>query len=85
MKTTERELDFKLTTDTPYLALMGELLGVCGEDFGENQPRYNGTALYLKFMGKYKIPVRNDIQSKKISHRILQCLMSNFNDQKPQF
>ena len=48
MKTTERELDFELTTDTPYLALTGELWGICGEDFGENRPRYNGTALYIQ-------------------------------------
>ena len=33
--------------DTPYLALTGELWGVFCEDFGENWPRYNGTALYV--------------------------------------
>ena len=32
------------TKDTPYLALTGEL---CGEDLGENWPRYIGTALYI--------------------------------------
>ena len=33
------------TEDTPYLALTGELRGVFCENFGENWPRYNGTAL----------------------------------------
>ena len=36
-----------LTKDTPYLALMGELLGVYGEHFFlENWLCYNGTKLY---------------------------------------
>ena len=39
--------DFKLTTNTPYLALTGELWGVYREDLGENWPRYNDTALYI--------------------------------------
>ena len=30
------ESDIRLTTDTPYLALTGELWGVYCEDFGEN-------------------------------------------------
>ena len=38
---------FAHTKDTPHLALTGELWDVFCEDFGENQPRYNGTALYL--------------------------------------
>ena len=38
--------DFKLTTDTPYLALAGELWGVYHKDLGENEPRYNDSALY---------------------------------------
>ena len=46
MTAAESESDF--TTDTLYLALMGELWVVFCEDFGENWPRYNGTALYLK-------------------------------------
>ena len=33
-----------------YLALMGELWGVCCEEIGENWPRYNGTALYMKLL-----------------------------------
>ena len=41
----ERELDIRITADTPYLALTGELWGVYCEDVGENRPRYNGTAL----------------------------------------
>ena len=40
------EADIRITTDTPYLALTGEPWGVSCEDFGENWPRYNGTALY---------------------------------------
>ena len=42
----ELKSDLKLTTDTHYLALMGELWGVYCKDFGENWPCYNGTALY---------------------------------------
>ena len=42
----ECELDFRITTDTPYLALTGKLWSVYCEDLGENWPRYNGTALY---------------------------------------
>ena len=41
----ESESDIRITTDTPNLAFTGELLGVCCEDFGENWPHYNGTAL----------------------------------------
>ena len=46
MTATEHESDFKPTTDTPYLALRGELWGVCCEDIVENWPRYNGTPVY---------------------------------------
>ena len=42
----EHESDLKLTRDTPYLALMGELWGVSSDDIGENWLHYNGTALY---------------------------------------
>ena len=45
MTAAERKSDFKLTTDTPYLALTGDLWGVYYENFEENWPRYNGTAL----------------------------------------
>ena len=44
---TESESDFRITTDTPYLALTDELWGVYCEDIGENWPCYNGTALYF--------------------------------------
>ena len=47
MTATERKSDFKLITDTPYLALTDELWGVNYENVEENWPRYNGTALYL--------------------------------------
>ena len=43
---TELELDFKLTTNTSYLVLTGELSGVYYENFEKNLPRHNGTALY---------------------------------------
>ena len=45
MTATECESDFKLTTDTPYLALTGELWGVYYENFEEKWPPY--TILYL--------------------------------------
>ena len=38
--------DFNLTTDTPYLALMGEIWDVYCEAFGDNWPCYNDTKLY---------------------------------------
>ena len=46
MTATEHKSDIKLTADTPYLTLTGELWGVCHENFEENWPHYNGTALY---------------------------------------
>ena len=46
MTATECKSDFKLTTDTPYLTLTGELWGVYYENFEENPPRNNCTALY---------------------------------------
>ena len=46
MTSAEHESDLKLTTDTPYLTLTGELWGVCCEEIGENWLHYNGTALY---------------------------------------
>ena len=50
MTAPERKSDFKLTTDTPYLSIMGKLWGVYYEDFEENWPCYNGTALYMYFL-----------------------------------
>ena len=47
MTATECESDFKLTTDTPYLALIGELWRVNYVNCLEHLPRYNNTALYL--------------------------------------
>ena len=43
----ESESDIRITTETPYLTLTGELWGVYCEDLGENLPLYNGTALYM--------------------------------------
>ena len=50
MTAAERKSDFKITTDTPYLALTDELSRVYCEDLGENWPRYNGTVLYVYSM-----------------------------------
>ena len=41
----EIESDIRIITDTPYLALTGELWGVYHEDLGKT--RYKRTALYL--------------------------------------
>ena len=46
MAAAEHKQNFKLTIDTPYLALTGELWGVSYENFEENWPRLNSTALY---------------------------------------
>ena len=46
MTATEHKSYFKVTTNTPYLALTGELWGVYYDNFKENWPRYNGTTLY---------------------------------------
>ena len=45
---TECKSYFNLTTDTPYLALLGELWDVYFEDLGENWLCFNGTALYVE-------------------------------------
>ena len=47
MTVAEQRSDLKLTTGTPYLALTGELWGVCCKVDGENWLRYNGTVLYI--------------------------------------
>ena len=47
MKAAELNSDFKLTTGTPYLTLMGELWGVYCEDLEENWLYYTGTTLYI--------------------------------------
>ena len=46
MTATGCKSDFKLTTDTPYLAFMAELWGVFYENFEENWLHYKSTALY---------------------------------------
>ena len=43
----EREPDFTLTTNTPYLAHKGELWGAYCEYFGQNWPPHNSTALHV--------------------------------------
>ena len=49
MTTVEHKWDFKLTKDTPYLTFMGNLWGVCCDDFGEDWSLYNGTTLYFEY------------------------------------
>ena len=46
MPVAESDSDIRITTDTPYLALTGDLWGVYFEELGGNGPRFNGTALY---------------------------------------
>ena len=45
MTVAESESDIRITTDTLYLALTGKLWCLLWE-IGENEPRFNGTALY---------------------------------------
>ena len=48
MAAAEHELNFELTNDTPYLALLVEIWCVCCEKFRENWLYYNdGMPLYL--------------------------------------
>ena len=47
MTEAERKSYFELKTDTPYLALTGELWGVSYENFKEDWPRHDGTALHI--------------------------------------
>ena len=49
----EDESECVFTICTPYLAFMGELSGVYCDEFGENWPRYNGTALYHEKLSTY--------------------------------
>ena len=44
----EYQSDAGTTKDIPYLALARELWGVFCEYLWSNQPRYNGTVLYLR-------------------------------------
>ena len=57
----ESESDFKITPDTPYLALTRELWGIFGEDFEEKWLRYNGTALYMYIRDMWRVTFHNDI------------------------
>ena len=50
MIASERKPGFNIIIDTPYLTLAGELWSDYYEDFEENWPRYNGTALYIVIM-----------------------------------
>ena len=43
----ETKSDIRITTDTSFLALTGELCGVYWEEFEESWSRYNTTTLHL--------------------------------------
>ena len=45
MRMAEHKSNIRLTKDTPYRNLMGELWGVFCEDLGENWPFHNDTEL----------------------------------------
>ena len=62
MTMAERKSNITLRKD---LALTGELLGLCYEDFGENLPRYNGTALYI--ISQKKTPLLIDTTAVMLS------------------
>ena len=51
----EYQSDAGTTKYTPHLAPTGELWGVFCEYLWENQPRYNGTALYIYITCKPKL------------------------------
>ena len=54
----ESESDIRITTDTQYLVLTGELWDVYCEDLGENWPRYNSTTLYMFLWAQNAIYIR---------------------------
>ena len=68
----ENESDIRITTDTPYFTLTGKLWGVYYENFGENWPRFNGTALYLVLcwvlLWYHSLALRHQFQSYKSWH-----------------
>ena len=57
MTAAKHKSEFKLTTDTPYLTLRGELRDVYCEDLGENWLHYNGTALFYGIFISFAIHV----------------------------
>ena len=77
MVAAEHKSEFKLTTDTSYLALTGELWGVCCKDIGENWPRCNGTAMYLDIFRNSSIVITGTIYVSVIasSHQFKHCAM----------
>ena len=52
--------EIKPTKDTPYLALTGELWCIFCQNYGENWPSYNSTALYWTFVATHLLNVRQD-------------------------
>ena len=66
----EHKSHFDLTKDTPCFTLTGELWGVCYEEFGENWPRYNDTALYLCTDPKLGHHCAYSYPSTKLEHAI---------------
>ena len=63
MTSAERNSDFKLTPDIPYLALAVELWFVFCENLGENWPRYTGTALYQTIVAVAVFPQQFVLQN----------------------
>ena len=49
MTAAQYKADIELTKATPYIALTGELYGVCRKDFGENWPHFSDTVLFVLF------------------------------------
>ena len=57
-------IQYNMTIDTPK---WGDLWGVHCEEFGENWPRYNGTALYYDFKTKsFSFKISRDLDKKSI-------------------
>ena len=68
--------DFRLTKDTLYLALTGELWGANCENFQENWLRYNSTVLYI-----YELDDKNIlyINVSEMCNAIRSCLVYDHN------
>ena len=73
----DNESDFKLATDTPYLALTGEILGVYGENCEENLPRYNGTALHHEWKTKSLFNYKGVTPTHLPLDDIFKCILMN--------
>ena len=68
MTAKEHKSDFKSITDTPNLALSGELWGVYYENFEEYWPHYNSTAQYNGTAMKYIRVLASRVHASVISY-----------------